>query len=339
MASTANLIELAAQIRNTQASKYAGAAALIVVVYDHLLTLKYEVNLFWKAQWSLVKILFLLNRWSIPAFLFLAAYDLAGLAGPLTDHFCQRWFIITLFFMQFSIYSLIYLLQLRVFALFKQDRRVIIIFMALYYTSWAASFSILVVSTVQLMPKLIYMPELQTCGMTSKPEMVRFIWTASFALELLSFASFGIKAAMHYSQGEATTPLLKRLCKDGIRYCIGLLGLRILNVVIWLSAPPTLLPMSVFIFWAATAICVNHVLLELRRVVVPDQNATKQELPFSDGSKMNGHTDKHQSTISTFIMSFNSSRSTTPLAPQKIYQYQQRYESQLAETVTAQEDC
>jgi len=247
------------------------------VLYDHILTLDYEIELFWKAPWTLVKALFLMNRWSVPAFLLVAAYDLAGLSGDLGNKFCQRWFILTLYFMQFSIYTLIYLLQLRVFALFKQNPHVRRIFMTLYYVSWAASFAVLTASTVKLLPMLEFSPDLRTCTMHAKPSIVRFIWLASFVLELASFMAFGIKAAIQMRDLESSSALLQRLCKDGIRYCITLLAIRILNVVVWLAAPPTLLPFSLFIFWAATAICVNHVLLDIREVVMPsaDLNTTR----------------------------------------------------------------
>jgi hypothetical protein len=51
-------------------------AGLVVLLYDHLLTLPKEVELIWKAPASAPKYAFLLNRYIVPSILLAVAYGM-----------------------------------------------------------------------------------------------------------------------------------------------------------------------------------------------------------------------------------------------------------------------
>jgi hypothetical protein len=53
---------------------FALVAGLVVLLYDHLLTLPKEVSLIWKAPASAPKYAFLLNRYIVPSILLAVAY-------------------------------------------------------------------------------------------------------------------------------------------------------------------------------------------------------------------------------------------------------------------------
>ncbi|KAI0746692.1 hypothetical protein C8Q80DRAFT_1104999 [Daedaleopsis nitida] len=107
--------------------RYAELASTMIILFDHLLTLDQEVRLIWSAQWSLGKILFLINRYyalCVVVYLYVNRHSIV--MGPtLTECSCLHWFrwqgwtgIIT-----FVIAELI--LQLRLYALYFRSKRVL----------------------------------------------------------------------------------------------------------------------------------------------------------------------------------------------------------------------
>jgi hypothetical protein len=57
------------------------AAGLVMVLYDHILTLPDEIALIWKSPPSLAKCAFLLNRYLVPVALIVVAFQMCGFSG------------------------------------------------------------------------------------------------------------------------------------------------------------------------------------------------------------------------------------------------------------------
>ncbi|KAI0765034.1 hypothetical protein C8Q74DRAFT_1205302 [Fomes fomentarius] len=107
--------------------RYAELASTMIILFDHLLTLDQEVRLIWGAQWSLGKILFLINRYYALCVVIFNNYVLFN-TNDLTNSvrfLCIHWFrwqgwtgVIT-----FIIAEMI--LQLRLYALYFCDKRIL----------------------------------------------------------------------------------------------------------------------------------------------------------------------------------------------------------------------
>ncbi|GLB37231.1 hypothetical protein LshimejAT787_0402820 [Lyophyllum shimeji] len=70
----------------TTVTRYLTASGLVLLVYDHILTLSTEISLIWSSPPSFSKYLFLLNRYLVPTALLLIAYEMNAFANPhLTD--------------------------------------------------------------------------------------------------------------------------------------------------------------------------------------------------------------------------------------------------------------
>jgi len=178
--------------------------------------------------------------------------------------------------MQASLYSLLALMQMRILVLFNRNRRIYFILVISFVVSWTASFILLVLSTLKT--QFIYVPSIGTCLLDDPPNVLRYMFVTSFLLEFASFTIFGIKASLHLTSGAPADSLITQVCLDGLRYCFGLFCVRVFNLLVWLTAPPDLLFLSIFIFWAATVISVNHILLQIRnnlrqKVTIPSSMA------------------------------------------------------------------
>jgi len=124
-------------IGDVQTIRYSELASSTVIIYDHLITLDQEYNLIWTSPWSRGKCLFLLNRYYT---LITVVFNNYALFSPeITDSFCLRWYrwqgwtgVIS-----FVIAELI--LQLRLYALYLLDKRVLILMAASSLLAVAAS--------------------------------------------------------------------------------------------------------------------------------------------------------------------------------------------------------
>ncbi|EPQ50405.1 hypothetical protein GLOTRDRAFT_133959 [Gloeophyllum trabeum ATCC 11539] len=62
-------------IREIQSTRYAELASSAIVIYDHLITLDQEIDLIWKASWTPGKVLFLTNRYYVLASVIFNNYE------------------------------------------------------------------------------------------------------------------------------------------------------------------------------------------------------------------------------------------------------------------------
>ncbi|KAJ7268681.1 hypothetical protein B0H12DRAFT_1096135 [Mycena haematopus] len=64
-------------------TRYVTAAALVILIYDHLLSLGSEVKLIWPVKFSAPKVLFLFIRYMVPIVLIIYTVQLSHLAPNL----------------------------------------------------------------------------------------------------------------------------------------------------------------------------------------------------------------------------------------------------------------
>jgi len=86
-------------IQHVLISRYFTAAAVVILVYDTLLTLNEEIRLIWPGALSFPKLLYYINRYMAIIFLIGANYLLAGFRPPMSTtefvphsfaHTCNR---------------------------------------------------------------------------------------------------------------------------------------------------------------------------------------------------------------------------------------------------------
>jgi hypothetical protein len=51
--------------RQAQIVEYVEASAMAFLIWDHIITLGQEIERMWPARWSIIKVLFLLNRYLV----------------------------------------------------------------------------------------------------------------------------------------------------------------------------------------------------------------------------------------------------------------------------------
>ncbi|KAG8806561.1 hypothetical protein FRC17_004924, partial [Serendipita sp. 399] len=69
----------------TRVVRYVNYAAFTFMLYDMLLTLADEVKYIWRARWTVIKVVFLINRYVTPIILIGNLYTISGFAKDLSD--------------------------------------------------------------------------------------------------------------------------------------------------------------------------------------------------------------------------------------------------------------
>ncbi|CCO26165.1 hypothetical protein BN14_00182 [Rhizoctonia solani AG-1 IB] len=77
--------EIIAAAKDIFLTQQVTVAGLALMIWDHLVTLRSEIDLVWPAEFSWVKVLFLLNRYVPPVFIGIATANFTGSASWLSD--------------------------------------------------------------------------------------------------------------------------------------------------------------------------------------------------------------------------------------------------------------
>ncbi|KAG1738997.1 hypothetical protein EDB19DRAFT_1909043 [Suillus lakei] len=101
--------------------KTLSAAGHTVLVYDYFLTINDEIWYIWNAPWTVVKVIFLINRYGNLAGQTLIRLEEAGLLAH-NQLFCQRYSLTTSFFMILSSESIHILVLVRAWAIWGTQR-------------------------------------------------------------------------------------------------------------------------------------------------------------------------------------------------------------------------
>ncbi|KAG1812821.1 uncharacterized protein BJ212DRAFT_1368322 [Suillus subaureus] len=102
--------------------KALSAAGHTVLIYDYLLTFDDEISYIWNAPWTVVKVLFLINRYGDLAGQTLIRLEEVGILTNNSQLFCQRFDIITTYFMILSSESIHILVLIRAWAIWGARR-------------------------------------------------------------------------------------------------------------------------------------------------------------------------------------------------------------------------
>ncbi|KAF9220608.1 hypothetical protein BS17DRAFT_786812 [Gyrodon lividus] len=253
-----------ASIEHLKASQYVSAAGLVILLWDHLLTLQDEVQFIWKAKLSTPKVLFLFNRYIVPIAMIVQTHGFSGIGNlELSSTFCKAWFAVATFIGMSSIATSNFLVLLRLWVLWDRSPRLMLWTLALFIITQMFSLGFTGYIIYQMIPTLMFEPMLHVCTLTSKPAFV-MLWSPGIAFELMVFITTFWNAFDRPRQQD--TQMAKVLYRDGSVYFFGLFALRLVNMVLSIVAPLSLMFLGLFFIWSISNITLARLILNLRRV-------------------------------------------------------------------------
>lgn len=260
--------ELELLTRDFLVTKYVSVAGLAILLYDHLLTLDDEVQFIWKEKWNIPKYMFLFLRYIVPLMVILTVLQTVGFAVPNLGHTSSCKGIMTasilagFLAMAFShVFAMV-----RLWFLCDYESWLVRGTLGCFVLTEMVTVACVSVALRDILSTTFWNPQLKHCSFSHRLELGK-IWAPGVFFDVI--ASLVVAANVLSRPREASKGLLKCLLNDGYFYFFMLLLFRITNLVIALTARPSLLFVGIFLIWCAVTAITTRFVLRLRRQVVP----------------------------------------------------------------------
>jgi len=255
-------------LQGVKISRYSSMASFAFLVYDHSLTFSSEVELFWKTQWSLGKVLFILNRYlgiincSLGISVLFHSY--------LPPSYCLKFFH---FYTGSAIVGHVIaetILITRIYALFDRNKKVLAIVSMFFLAEKTANiflaFSKHITGQIPHKPP----PSLPGCWAGGKSLSLTLTWLNTITFQTILLILTLYKGWEFFIKG-MRQPLLEIVVRDSALYYFSMLFVLFANFFIGLLAPVYLMQLG--ISWSLSVPCVigSRLLLHMREVAYKEQ--------------------------------------------------------------------
>ncbi|KAJ7905053.1 hypothetical protein B0H13DRAFT_2663232 [Mycena leptocephala] len=293
------------------------AAGLVILIYDHLLSLPDEVRLVWSAKFTSSKILFLALRYCVPIVMIVHTVQLAGLSNiTLPDTVCKVWYTFGILVGWLALAINDWLVLLRLWILWDRNRTLILCTLFIFIASNTTVFVLTIFSFTsvirmtifrpakvalkwELAANSVFIPLLEICAPDNPFVTTHFrvLWLPEVLFQLMMVCALGWKIHLHPQTFNA-------LLRDGYLYFLCLFVIDLVNQIVVFVVRPTLLFLTVFFMWCFTTTATCRMILSLR-----GSSYRAQDIEPSEDSGTECHStahlelsERHQSSSTTRVV-------------------------------------
>jgi len=276
------------EVRQVQAQSYLGIAAFCLLCYDIVITWDIEISLVWPAPLSLVKVLFLFNRYAVPGVYIWNVYMLSGtLTSVPGDSYCYYFFAFNLAMQAITTNGVgATLILLRVYALYNRNKRILALLVFLLLVELGMTLGISMYASVVTRDQMVFEPIFGTCALLTH---LSWLWVVFLSMIIFDVTVFALILWKTWEHVRAAGPagvrssLFSVMLYDGVAYFAMMLAGETLNLVAFSSFPPTLFLVGLQIMWCVNTSMVSRIYLSLRSAARPqdwsDLTAFKTTIP------------------------------------------------------------
>lgn len=275
-ASESPLLQLAEEgLRDVTQTRYTLAAAAVIVFYDWILTLDSEMRLIWPARRSVVKTIFLVNRYCVPIIIGWANYAWSGRAVWFKHISCEVYLLVESSLVLLFFASLHYIISLRAWTLYGRNKVVGVLLWGGFILYLSSAFVLNIKALLAIPANLV--PIINICFGTL-PSYLWSIWLPSIVFETFVFILTLVKA-IQYQRSDMSTPILSVLYRDGFLYFLFISLNSACNLLFWALTPPFKVLLLKYVSTAVTLAAGSHLILDLREVgYLADLTANSQRI-------------------------------------------------------------
>jgi len=251
-------------------ARFLSAAGLVMLIYDHILTLPEEITLVWKAPTSYSKCLFLLNRYFVPCTLLVVAFEMSAFQPiTLSDDTCRTLIVMSTMIGIVSVAIGNILVLTRVVLLWDNNPMVKKVLTIGFLLSFFTTAGAMAATLTRLSPGFEYSTLVKMCVPTTVSPLLIVVWSSPLVFELLVLGATCWNAIDRPTNG--ALPLTKALQRDGIQFFLALTTLRAANLGLAATMDPKLTMLLVFFVWSMTTLVLNRSLLSSSRASALDK--------------------------------------------------------------------
>ncbi|KAF8201079.1 hypothetical protein K438DRAFT_2015469 [Mycena galopus ATCC 62051] len=254
-----SLADFVVGLNDLEMIRLVSAAGLVILLYDHLLTLPDEVRYIWPAQLTSSKVLFLGMRYIVPWVMIGHTLQISGISHiPLPDPVCKAWYSIAIVLGWLTLGINDWLVLLRLWVLWDRNRSFIICTLLVFLVANISVLVLSIIDFVKIIPRLYFDPTIAVCVLDTSLHTFRVLWLPglSFQCVMVLGIAWKIMARPHMSLN---------LIRDGYLFFLLLFASNLLNAIFVLTARPTLNLVLVFFMWCLTTTTTCRMILSLRR--------------------------------------------------------------------------
>ncbi|KAG8825882.1 hypothetical protein FRC19_010277 [Serendipita sp. 401] len=242
----------------TRVVRYVNYASFTFMVWDMLLTLPDEVKYIWKARWTVIKVVFLSNRYVTPIILIGNLYTISGQAKDLSDQRLVPSVLTT--FEQVSLALVALIIILRLHAIWQAGKRSLYLLVGIWVSGTAASIGMLI-QTFFVHKRLIYHETKINICFTLVPNLW-YLWLPDVIMHgfLITFLVYKAIATPRSSQ----TRMLGVLYADGIIYYTVTTVAILTALLTWRVASYVWIGLPLYSCWMILNVAMSRLLLSLK---------------------------------------------------------------------------
>ncbi|KAJ7691049.1 hypothetical protein B0H17DRAFT_1063959 [Mycena rosella] len=246
-------------LQDIQATRYAQLASSAIIIFDHVITLDEE-----KSSWSMGKVLFVINRY----------YTLISVVPTLTDSVSLGFFRWQGWTGLIACMIAEVILQMRLYALYFLNKKVLALMVATFIVSSASSAVIMgkVLSGITARSLALSLPGKNVifCVPSGVPDYFFAFWVPIIGFESLlcglalyrGFQTFRASG----SPFQSGRHLVAILIRDSVLYFLVMFATYFTNLLVWASAPTNLLEIPIAFSVALSCCLGNRMILNVREV-------------------------------------------------------------------------
>ncbi|KIP04455.1 hypothetical protein PHLGIDRAFT_129480 [Phlebiopsis gigantea 11061_1 CR5-6] len=243
-------------------TRYMGAAAIACAVYDHFLLFGDETTVIWPKRFELTKMFYFVIRYGMEgAAIFLASVFSGGIRHDINSKRCGN-FIMALWALNvlFSGTSHAYLIYHH-YTLWDRRRGVLIAMIITLALTYTPAIYLGHEAALQYRENMLYSEAFHSCIIMKQPDAVKGMWGCMTAFDVLA----AVIAILNSFDRPWRHPsdIINSLRKDGTLWSSAVFGIRLLNLVINLTATPA----TVFVFsanaWALISIILSRLIVHI----------------------------------------------------------------------------
>ncbi|KAI0371864.1 hypothetical protein BV20DRAFT_940904 [Pilatotrama ljubarskyi] len=248
-------------IPTIEKTRYAELASTVIILFDHVITLDQE-----HSSWSLGKVLFLMNRYyALCIVICLSWFRWQGWTGVIT----------------FIVAELI--LQLRLYALYFRDKRVLACMLTICLGAAASSAFVMGDALAHITSVAVTLPSGSTvCVPTGLPSHFYAFWIPMLVSESVLCGLALFRGFQSYSPGSTVFQSGKRiieiLVRDSLFYFVIIFATYLTNTIIFFTRPDSEVEISIGFAVALSVVMANRLCLNVRGYIRAE-NASLSTLP------------------------------------------------------------
>ncbi|KAJ6606045.1 hypothetical protein DFH09DRAFT_1353280 [Mycena vulgaris] len=272
----------------TQWERNCQLSAAIIVVFECVMQMPKEIDLFWKRRWTIAKCLFIWSRYYSLGYnignaaVFMqrdASVDLYDIPSLLSryEHVSSDvgLFNAPKFFhwqnggsiLQYVTTQII--LSLRLYAMYGRSKKILAFLITLILTEMGAMVVFLEVPKDGLVGTNNPAPDLFICADADPPHVhwIAYVPAITLITESILLGLAVFKASQHLRSGGSSGRILPQLTKESVFFFLAIFGVHLGNLIIWMVNTLTVNELFTGYSFAIPAVLANRLLISVREQV------------------------------------------------------------------------